>query len=173
MRKLSHANDKWVMVSLLGIFFPPFFLFIVFFFLLHTHIVRQWILSVFLWSNNWWSTCQKKKQMLTFHATTFYVLLCSAAFSLPDEFVPITLLCSWPILTRVLAFVRLIPISWITFSRVTSSFIWFCSNSTTSDEKLASSQRSFVLPCIKLVNLWYIGKSLDSKSFIRSKNMHA
>ena len=165
MRKLSHANDKWAMVSLLGFFFPSFFL------LLHTHIVRQWILSVFLWSNNWLSTCQKK-QMLNFHATTFYVLLCSAAFSLPDKFVPITL-CSWPILTRVLAFVRLIPISWITFSRVTSSFIWFCSNSTTSDEKLASSQRSFVLPCIKLVNLWYIGKSLDSKSFIRSKNMHA
>ena len=166
MRKLSHANDKWVMVSLLGFFSSFFFL------LLHTHIVRQWILSVFLWSTNWLSTCQKK-QMLNFHATTFYVLLCSAAFFLPDEFVPITLLCSWPILTRVLAFVRLIPISWITFSRVTSSFIWFCSNSTTSDEKLASSQRSFVLPCIKLVNLWYIGKSLDSKSFIRSKNMHA
>ena len=114
----------------------------------------------------------KKSKMLKFHATTFYVLWCSAAFSLPDEFVPITL-CSWPILTRVLAFVRLIPISWITFSRVTSSFIWFCSNSTTSDEKLASSQRSFVLPCIKLVNLWYIGKSLDSNSFIRSRNMHA
>ena len=87
MRKLSHANDKWVMVSLLGFFFL-----LIFFVLLHTHIVRQWILSVFLWSNNWLSTCQKK-QMLNFHATTFYVLLCSAAFSLPDKFVPITL-CS-------------------------------------------------------------------------------
>ena len=150
---------------IIGIFFPPFFCYSIL-----TSSVSGYCPSFF---GLLIGCLLVKKQMLNFHATTFYVLLCSAEFSLPDEFVPITLLCSWPILTRVLAFVRLIPISWITFSRVTSSFIWFCSNSTTSDEKLASSQRSFVLPCIKLVNLWYIGKSLDSKSFIRSRNMHA